>query len=259
MRSTLVSISCHVYVHNKVLRAHPRKPELNNYLAHIPTIQLIEATTVNRGGRPLVLETVFKSIFERTMILKGEFSDTCQLRTHVDANEDELTIVCDYSEHDLLSLARKCIFQQVGQAVDSFHAKNWIHSDMKPDKVMVDCMVLSDLACALELAGEKFLNARIENGPIGKGIRNPSDVFSYGFLARIEPELKILGPLITYLGPVPPELVAHILKDYLTQRLVIQTCESIGGRERIPLSLDAETKSMTSKMTKLNPVESHYV
>lgn len=72
------------------------------------------------------------------MILKGEFSDTCQLRTHVDANEDELTIVCDYSEHDLLSLvqkkiesiskARKCIFQQVGQAVDSFHAKNWIHS-----------------------------------------------------------------------------------------------------------------------------------
>lgn len=49
------------------------------------------------------------------------------------------------------------------------------------------------------------------------------------------------------------------MKDYLTQRLVIQTCESIGGRERIPLSLDAETKSMTSKMTKLNPVESHYV
>lgn len=52
------------------------------------------------------METVFKSIFERTMILKGEFSDTCQLRTHVDANEDELTIVCDYSEHDLLSLVQ---------------------------------------------------------------------------------------------------------------------------------------------------------
>lgn len=71
------------------------------------------------------------------MILKREFPDTWQLRTHVDASEDELTLVYDYFEHDLLSLvksnsnlslrARKSILQQVGQAVKSLHAKNWIH------------------------------------------------------------------------------------------------------------------------------------
>ncbi|KAG2019054.1 hypothetical protein GB937_005345 [Aspergillus fischeri] len=124
MRSTLAGISGRVYVRDRVLKTHPRKPELNIYLAHCE-------------GRSFVLKPVSKSIFEHSMILKREFPDTCQLRTHVDANEDELTLVYDYFEHDLLSLvqndsnlslkARKCILQQVGQAVESLHAKNWIH------------------------------------------------------------------------------------------------------------------------------------
>jgi serine/threonine protein kinase len=71
------------------------------------------------------------------MLLKREFPDTRQLRTHVDANEDELTLVYEYFDHGLLSLvqksprlslkARKFILQQVGQAVECLHAKNWIH------------------------------------------------------------------------------------------------------------------------------------
>jgi serine/threonine protein kinase len=71
------------------------------------------------------------------MLLKREFTDTGQLRTHVDANEDELTLLYEYFDHGLLSLvqnnphlslkARKFILQQVGQAVECLHAKNWIH------------------------------------------------------------------------------------------------------------------------------------
>lgn len=71
------------------------------------------------------------------MTLKREFADTCQLRTHVDVNENELILVYEYFGHDLLSLvqnnsnlsleARKYILRQVGQGVESLHAKNWIH------------------------------------------------------------------------------------------------------------------------------------
>jgi serine/threonine protein kinase len=70
------------------------------------------------------------------MLLKTEFPDTWQLRTHVDANEDKLTLFYEYFEYDLLSLvqnkllslkARKFILQEVGQAVECLHAKNWIH------------------------------------------------------------------------------------------------------------------------------------
>ncbi|PKX89347.1 uncharacterized protein P174DRAFT_516017, partial [Aspergillus novofumigatus IBT 16806] len=110
---TLAIMQGRVYVRNKVLEAHPRKPELNIYLAHCE-------------GRPFVVKPVPKSIFEHCMLLKREFPDAWQLRTHVDANEDELTLVYDYFEHDLLSLvqnnsnlslkARKFVLQQVGQA-----------------------------------------------------------------------------------------------------------------------------------------------
>ncbi|GFG14569.1 hypothetical protein IFM61392_08523 [Aspergillus lentulus] len=299
MSSTLVSTSGHVYVRDRILKAHPRQPELNIHLAHCES-------------RPFVLKPVSESIFEHFMILKREFPDTCQLRTHVDASEDELTLVYDYFEHDLLSLvqnnsnlslrARKSILQQVGQPVKSLHAKNWIHLDIKPDNVMVDCrkshagqleierVVLSDLDCALELEGKRLLNARIGNvmwrspeGQIGKGIGKPSDVYSYGLLclyvitgmetlhpdfnelreAGIEPELEILGRLITYFGPVPPELVEHV-NDQRWGKLLIELSEATADdpdmrfnqwKEELFPNLDAETKRMISRMTKLNPAE----
>lgn len=88
-------------------------------------------------SQPFVLKPVSKSIFGHSVMLRREFPDTRQLRTHADVNENELILVYEYFEHDLLSLvqnnsslslkARKFILQQVGQAVESFHARNWIH------------------------------------------------------------------------------------------------------------------------------------
>jgi serine/threonine protein kinase len=245
------------------------------------------------------------------MLLKTEFPDTWQLRTHVDANEDKLTLFYEYFEYDLLSLvqnkrlslkARKFILQEVGQAVECLHAKNWIHLDIKPDNVMVaaresdegqleiERVVLSDLDCSLQLEGDELLNARIGNvmwrspeGQIGKGIGKPSDVFSYGLLylyvitgmetlhpdlnelrgAGIEPELEILCRLITYFGPVPPELVGHV-NDQRWGKILMELSEATADdpdmrfnrwKEEMFPNLDTETKRMISRMTKLNPAE----
>jgi serine/threonine protein kinase len=83
------------------------------------------------------LKPVSESIFKHSATLKREFPHTSQLRTHVDVNEDELVLIYEYFEHDLLSLvqnnsnlsvrARKFVLREVGQAVETLHAKNWIH------------------------------------------------------------------------------------------------------------------------------------
>ncbi|PTU21863.1 hypothetical protein P175DRAFT_0203302 [Aspergillus ochraceoroseus IBT 24754] len=86
MSSILAGASGRVYVRDKVLRAHPKRPELNIYRAHLFPSQ---------------------SSFEQSLTLKRGCPDTNQLRTHVDANEDELVLVYEYFEHDLLSLVRK--------------------------------------------------------------------------------------------------------------------------------------------------------
>ncbi|KKK24191.1 hypothetical protein AOCH_000780 [Aspergillus ochraceoroseus] len=78
MSSILAGASGRVYVRDKVLRAHPKRPELNIYRAHCE-------------NQPVVLKPVSKSIFVRAILnLKRGCPDTNQLRTHVDANEDEL-------------------------------------------------------------------------------------------------------------------------------------------------------------------------
>jgi serine/threonine protein kinase len=124
MSSTLVGSSGRVYVRDRVLKAHPRRPELNIYLAHCES-------------QSFVLKPVSESIFEHSLSLKREFPDTSQLRTHVDANEDESVLIYEYFTHDLLSLlqsdsnvpvtARKLILREVGRAVEKLHAKHWIH------------------------------------------------------------------------------------------------------------------------------------
>jgi serine/threonine protein kinase len=78
----------------------------------------------------------------------------------------------------------------------------WLEpADLKPNNVLlnwslnetgqlkVERVVLSDMDCALKLQGEKLLDHRIGNvmwrspeGQMGKGIRKPSEVFSFGLL-----------------------------------------------------------------------------
>lgn len=81
--------------------------------------------------------------------------------------------------------------------------------------------------------------------------------------AGIEPELEILSRLITFFGPVSPELIAHINDERwcnILMTLSEATAEDPGMRfshwkeEDFP-NLDPETKTVISKMTKLNPAE----
>ncbi|PCG92481.1 Hypothetical protein PENO1_088530 [Penicillium occitanis (nom. inval.)] len=266
MPSTLTGTSGHVYILSKLLKPHPRNPEMNIYLAH------------------------------------------GQLRTHVDVNENDRTLIYEYFSHNLLAFVqrnqknlslkvRKSILWELGLAVGKMHAKEWIHLDIKPDNiVMVDChktdqghikvekAALSDFDCSLHLEGEKLLNAGIGNvmwrspeAHIGKGIGKPSDVFSYGLLclyvitgvetlrldfdelqeAGIEPEMEIMSRLITLFGPVDPELVAHINEEQwgpiLTELSEATTRGDPNMRfdrwtEHVFPNLNAETKRVISTM-----------
>ncbi|KAJ9301189.1 hypothetical protein DTO271G3_1324 [Paecilomyces variotii] len=124
---------------------------------------------------------------------------------------------------------------------------------------------------------------RSPEAQIGKGIGKPSDVFSYGLLclyvitgietlhpdfnelreAGIEPELEILSRLITFFGPVPPELVAHINNERWGN-ILMELSEATASdpsmrfgewKEDAFPNLTPATKRMISQMTKLNPAE----
>jgi serine/threonine protein kinase len=81
--------------------------------------------------------------------------------------------------------------------------------------------------------------------------------------AGVEPELEILSRLITFFGPVPPELGAHI-NDERWCNILMELSEATTGdpsmrfsqwKEDVFPNLDTETKRVISKMTKLNPAE----
>ncbi|EQL37297.1 serine/threonine protein kinase [Blastomyces dermatitidis ATCC 26199] len=240
MASTLIGRSGREYLRDKILKHNPKSPDLSVYLARC-------------GNQYFVLKHVSPSIFEQSLELKQEFPETRRLRVHDDDNEAEQTLIYIHFSDNLLSLVknnpnmsiapRKWILWELGQALKEFHAKNWIHIDVKPDNVMVDYrydqagqlaperVVLGDLDCSLKLKGDKLLRLpdgvkvgnvmwRSPEAQTGQGIGNPSDVFSYGLVClytitgvetlhpdfeqlkrdMIEPELEIMGRLISFLG-----------------------------------------------------------
>ncbi|KAK5093758.1 hypothetical protein LTS08_008822 [Lithohypha guttulata] len=250
MSSTLVGRSGRVYVRDKVLQVHPKKSELDVYLAHCE-------------NRPFVLKPVSPSIFELSKELKHEFEENYRVRTHIDYNEEERILIYEYFMDNLLSLvknnpelpieARKSVLRELGLGLKDIHAKNWLHLDIKPNNVMlnwsldknsrftIERVALSDLDCALKLKGEKLLDHRMGNvmwrspeGQMGKGIGKPSEVFSFGLVClytvtgvealhpdfeqlqkeAAEPEQVILYKLLSIFGPLPPELITHVNDEY---------------------------------------------
>ncbi|KAL9023222.1 MAG: hypothetical protein Q9196_007330 [Gyalolechia fulgens] len=250
MASTLVGRTGRVYMRDRVLQFHPRKPELNIYLAH-------------SEDRPFVLKPASRSIFKLSQELRHEFGNSSRIRTHIDEIEGDSVLVYEYFDDNLLSLvsnnadlpveARKFILRELGLGLNDLHAKNWIHLDLKPNNVMLDWsrdrtgqfrierVALGDLDCALKLAGEKLLDHRIGNvmwrspeGQTGKGVGKPSEVFSFGLVCLytitgaetlhpdfehlkaegVEPEQVILYKLLSMFGPVAFELIAHIQDEY---------------------------------------------
>ncbi|ETI26444.1 hypothetical protein G647_03221 [Cladophialophora carrionii CBS 160.54] len=250
MCSTLTGRSGRVYTRDRILQAHPHKPELNIYLAHCE-------------DRAFLLKPVSQSILELSKELKDEFGDSPRLRTRLDDNEAERVLLYDYYKDNLLSLvknrpdlplgARKSILRNLGLGLKDLHSRNWIHLDTKPDNAMIDWNVdengrfivervaWADLDCALQLMGEQLLDHRIGNvmwrspeGQTGKGIGKPSEVFSFGLICLytitgvealhpdfeqlkkdgVEPEQLILYQLLSMFGPAPPGLIAHVNDEY---------------------------------------------
>ncbi|EEH22249.1 serine/threonine protein kinase [Paracoccidioides brasiliensis Pb03] len=306
MASTLIGRSGREYLRDKILKHNPKSPDLSVYLARC-------------GNQYFVLKHVSPSIFEQSLELKQEFPETRRLRVHDDDNETEQILIYNHSSDNLLSLVknnpnmsiapRKRILWELGQALKEFHAKNWIHIDVKPDNVMVDYrydqagqlaperVVLGDLDCSLKLKGDKLLRLpdRVKIGNVmwrspeaqtGQGIGKPSDVFSYGLVClytitgvetlhpdfeqlkrdMIEPELEIMGRLISFFGPVPDELVTHVNNENWGQ---IMMAISEGTFDRGPVgpgrfekweekdypNLDSDTKRFLWRMTNLSPLK----
>jgi serine/threonine protein kinase len=81
--------------------------------------------------------------------------------------------------------------------------------------------------------------------------------------AEIEPELEILSRLITFFGPVLPQLIMHI-NGNKWGNILMELSEVTAGdpgmwfkqwKEDSFPNLDPETKRLLSRMTKLDPTE----
>ncbi|KAF2447578.1 putative serine/threonine protein kinase [Karstenula rhodostoma CBS 690.94] len=243
MQSTLIGNSGREYKRVQVLHSHPKKSELDIYLA-------------TSDKQFFVLKPVSSSIFDHLLGFNKEFGDNPHLRTHVDYNDKENTVVYEGFTTDVLSLVknypplplevRKTILVEVGLGLKDMHARNWIHLDVKPDNVFVNWHIdkqgqfhlekvaLGDLDVALKLEDGKLFNHRIGNvmwrspeGQLGKGVGKHSEVFSFGLLCfyvitgvewlhadfttlEVEPESVILFKLLSAFGPLPDALVKHV-------------------------------------------------
>lgn len=82
--------------------------------------------------------------------------------------------------------------------------------------------------------------------------------------AGIEPELEIMSRLITFFGPVGPDLIAYIDDEQWGPILTELSEATVGGdpnmrfdrwTEDVFPNLDIETKRVIAKMTRLDPRE----
>nr|KMM70901.1 hypothetical protein CPAG_07210 [Coccidioides posadasii RMSCC 3488] len=163
---------------------------------------------------------------------------------------------------------------------------------LRPERV-----VLGDLDCSLKLKGDKLLHLpdgikignvmwRSPEAQTGQGIGKPSDVFSYGLVClytitgvetlhpdfeqlkrdMIEPELEIMGRLISFFGPVPDELVTHVNNENWGQIMMAISEGTFDGgpvgpgriekwEEKDYPNLDSKTKRFLCRMTNLSPLK----
>ncbi|KAI1152282.1 kinase-like protein [Nemania diffusa] len=199
MASTILGASGCQYVRGEVLH----KSEDGN-----PTI--FKAVC---GNESIVFKQESKSIFDLSKRLADEFAGSRRLRMPVDFNLEDRIVVYPYFTDTLLNLMRadpdfppvelKKALRYVGEAIQEFHAKGWLHLDVKPDNIFINWTcdqkgnkivtdaALGDFGIAYKQVGETPLRTgvalgnfmwRSPEGQTGSGITKASDIFSYGLV-----------------------------------------------------------------------------
>ncbi|KAI7340762.1 kinase-like protein [Hortaea werneckii] len=159
------------------------------------------------------VKRVTRQLYDLSKRLASEFGSSSRLRVHVDRNEEEAVLVFPYYETTLLGLiqgdpefpteGRMEILRQVGEAIRELHSKDWMHLDVKPDNVLVNCKINQegcktvtdaalgdfDLVCKCEQAMPLNTPYAIGNvmwrspeGQTGRGVTKASDIYSFGLV-----------------------------------------------------------------------------
>ncbi|KAI0908469.1 kinase-like domain-containing protein [Ustulina deusta] len=166
-----------------------------------------------RGNESVVVKQESKSIFDLSRRLADEFAGSRRLRVPVDFNPKDRIVVYPYFTDTLLDLMRadpdfpptelKKVLRYIGEAIQEFHAKGWLHLDVKPDNIFVNWTcdeegnktvtdaTLGDFGIAYRQVGATPLRTgvavgnfmwRSPEGQTGSGITKASDIFSYGLV-----------------------------------------------------------------------------
>ncbi|EPE24724.1 Protein kinase-like (PK-like) [Glarea lozoyensis ATCC 20868] len=275
--STFISNSGLKYIRSKVLKADPKNHSKSLFLAH-------------RDGLPFVLKTVSPSVFEQSNGLKHEFKSK-RFRHHIDESENECVLVYEWYKDDLLQLirkqpdiplrSRKWILREIAETLMDYHAKNWIHIDVKPDNVFVDWntdsqghikperVALGNLDLSLKLEGDHLLNIP-NGGMIGNCL------FVITTVEKLQVNFRELDEegtshrdalmqiLLVYFGPLPKGLLTHIKDEVWVQKIKESAAalEEMGIGDDVRLAnwtqesqpdLDVDTKRFLSRMLNLDP------
>ncbi|OAL74803.1 serine/threonine protein kinase [Trichophyton violaceum] len=142
---------------------------------------LVGSSGRESGDQNFVMKKMSDVVFDLALDYKNDFPDSRRLRIHVDENDKEKVVIYEYFDDNLLSFvnknpnlnlaARKWILRELGESLKEFHAKNWIHIDVKPDNMMINYsqdksgqpvpekVVLGDLDVSLKMKGEWLSNS----------------------------------------------------------------------------------------------------
>ncbi|KAI7240074.1 kinase-like protein [Hortaea werneckii] len=161
----------------------------------------------------IMVKRVTRQFYDLSERLASEFGSPSRLRVHVDCNDEEAVLVFPYYENTLLALiqgdpafpteGRVKVLRQVGEAIQELHSKDWMHLDVKPDNVLVNCNTNQegcktvtdaalgdfDLVCKCEQAKPLSTPYAIGNvmwrspeGQTGRGVTKASDIYSFGLV-----------------------------------------------------------------------------
>ncbi|GAB1732624.1 hypothetical protein NU195Hw_g3713t1 [Hortaea werneckii] len=135
MKSTITGDSGRTYTDGEVLRRHPEDKRFDIYKA-------------KSAGKSFVYKRVPKPFFDLSQRMAGDFSSPRWLRMHIDCSSKESILVYAYFRDTLLALLRDDpafppnerlkIMRGVGEAIQELHRKDWVHTDVKPDNILVD-------------------------------------------------------------------------------------------------------------------------